>query len=56
MSSELQTILALLVVAIAATWLVRRAIAKRKNPGCGSDCGAVSPELKRLRSHLERRK
>ena len=56
MNADLQTILALVVVALAATWLVRRAIVKRKNPGCGSDCGAVSPELKRLQSHLAKRK
>ena len=56
MNADLQTILALLVVALAATWLVWRALAKRKNPGCGTDCGAVSPELKRLQSHLAKRK
>lgn len=52
MSPEVQTIVALLVVAAAATWLVLRALAKRKNPGCGTECGAVSPEVKRLQSHL----
>lgn len=52
MSAEVQTIVALLVVAAAATWLVLRALAKRKNPGCGTECGAVSPEVKRLQSHL----
>lgn len=56
MSSEIQTIIALIVVALAATWLALRANTKRKNPGCGSDCGAVSPEIKRLQSHLARRK
>jgi hypothetical protein len=54
MSSTFQTVAALVIVAIAATWLVARAIAKRKNPGCGSDCGAVSPEVKRLQARLRR--
>jgi hypothetical protein len=56
MSAELQTIAALLVVAAAATWLVLRALAKRKNPGCGTDCGALSPGVKRLQSHLAKQK
>lgn len=54
MSPQIQTYAALAVVALAATWLVLRAIAKRKNPGCGSDCGAVSPEIKKLQAHLRR--
>lgn len=54
MSSQIQTYVALAVVALAATWLVLRAIAKRKHPGCGSDCGAVSPEIKKLQAHLRR--
>jgi hypothetical protein len=56
MTPELQSILALVVVLIAAGWLVRRAIVKRKNPGCGTDCGAVSPDLKRLQAHLAKQK
>jgi hypothetical protein len=56
MSAELQTILALVVVVLAAAWLVRRGLAKRKNPGCGSDCGAVSRDVRRLQSHLAKRK
>jgi len=40
-SSTLQTITALAIVALAATWLIVRALASRKNPGCGGDCGAV---------------
>ena len=55
MSSAFQTIAALIVVAIAAVWLVARMIAKRRNPGCGGDCGAVSPEIKKLQAHLKRR-
>ncbi len=55
MSPQLQTILALAIVAIAAVWLIRRALAKRKHPGCGSDCGAVSPEVKKLQARLRHR-
>jgi len=33
-------------VAIAALWLVRRSLAKRKNPGCGGDCACPTNELK----------
>jgi FeoB-associated Cys-rich membrane protein len=46
MTPEIQTFLALLVVAIAVAWLVRRTLAKRKNPGCGGDCGCPTDELK----------
>ncbi len=54
MSPTVQTVIALAIVALTAAWLVRRAIAKRKNPGCGDDCGAVSPEMKRLQARLKR--
>jgi hypothetical protein len=52
MSSDLQTIAALVVVAIAAVWLVARTLAKRRNPGCGTDCGGcdtadLKPKIKR---------
>ena len=46
MSPAFQTILALLAVAVAATWLVLRALAKKKNPGCGGDCGCESSAAK----------
>jgi len=46
MSPTLQSIIALAVVACAVTWLVRRSLAKRKNPGCGGDCGCPSSEVK----------
>ena len=46
MSPALQSIFALAVVALAATWLVVRAFAKKKHPGCGGDCGCRSGELK----------
>ena len=56
MNAEFQTIAALVVVAIAAFALVARGWAKRKHPGCGTDCGAVSPELRRLQARIARRK
>ncbi len=46
MNAETQTLAALAVVAIAAVWLVRRTLAKRKNPGCGGDCGCPTGEFK----------
>lgn len=57
MTPEIQTLLALLVVAIAAIWLVVRAMKKRRQPGCGSgdDCGAISPEIRKLQARLKRR-
>ena len=51
---EIQTLAALLVVALAATWLILRAVAKGKHPGCGSDCGAVSPQMRRLQARLKK--
>ena len=45
MSSEFQTIAALIVVAVAATWLIWRSLAKKKN-GCAGDCGCEATELK----------
>ena len=52
MSSSAQTIAALAIVALAATLLARHYFKKRANPGCGSggDCGAVSPEVKKLQA------
>jgi FeoB-associated Cys-rich membrane protein len=45
-NSSLQTFLALVIVALAVTWLALRAFAKKKNPGCGGDCGCATDELK----------
>ena len=53
MSSSLQTIIALVIVAITAALLLRSWFGKRKAPGCGADCGAVSPEIKKLRSKIK---
>jgi hypothetical protein len=46
MSPQLQSVLALGIVAIAAVALVWRYFGKRKNPGCGGDCGCASSKLK----------
>ncbi len=54
MSSQLQTVAALAIVAITATLLILRSLAKRKNPGCGGNCGAVSPEVRKLQAQLKR--
>ena len=55
MSSTLQTLIALAIVAIAAVLLLRSWFAKRKQPGCGSEsCSAVSPEIKKLQARLKR--
>ena len=55
MSSFVQTIVALAIVAVAAAWLVYSAVRKRKQSGCGSEgCGAVSPEIKQLQARLKR--
>ncbi len=55
MSASLQTIIALAVVALAATLLVRSFLKRRNSPGCGSNCGAVSPEVKKLQAKLRQR-
>jgi hypothetical protein len=55
MSPEFQTVAALIVVALAAAYLFSRAFRKRKNPGCGTDCGAISPQMRKLQARLKRR-
>ena len=53
MNATLQTLVALIIVAATATWLVLRAVAKRKNPGCGGNCGCPATEIKtKLRGGL----
>ena len=46
MSPQIQTFVALAIVAVTAAWLVLRALAKKKNPGCGGSCACPSAELK----------
>ncbi len=54
MSAATQTIIALAIVAVTAALLLRSWFSKRKAPGCGADCGAVSPEIKKLQARLKR--
>jgi hypothetical protein len=54
MSSQIQTLIALGLVALAAVFLLRSWFRKKKSPGCGSDCGAVSPEVKKLQKLVGR--
>lgn len=51
MSPALQTLAALIVVAIAATWLLWRVFAPKKKPGCGGDCGCATDPLKAKLKH-----
>ncbi|MEY2882209.1 MAG: hypothetical protein RLZZ15_4589 [Verrucomicrobiota bacterium] len=52
MSPPLQTLLALAVVALAAIWLARRALVKKKTTGCGGDCGCDAQKVTaRLKQH-----
>jgi hypothetical protein len=56
MNAAVQTIAALGIVALAAGWLLWRALAKRSHTGCGDEgCGAVSPETKALLKKLKKR-
>ena len=52
MSASAQTVVALGLVALAAALLVRIFLQRRKQPGCGANCGAVSPEIKKLQAKL----
>jgi hypothetical protein len=53
MSSSLQTLIVFLVVALAAAFLLRSWLAKKKSSGCGGECGAISPEVKKLQKQLK---
>ncbi len=46
MFANLQTPLALLVVAVTLALLVRSAWKKRRKPGCGGDCGCSTTDFK----------
>jgi archaellin len=55
MSATFQTIVALVIVAVAAALLLRSWFGKKKSSGCGSEgCSAVSPEIKKLQAKLKR--
>ena len=46
MSPEIQTYVALAIVAVAVIGLGRHFFGKRKKPGCGGDCGCSANDLK----------
>lgn len=51
----LQTIIAFVIVAVAAALLLRSWFGKKKSSGCGSEgCAAVSPEIRKLQAKLKR--
>ncbi len=54
MSPTAQTVTALVIVGLAVLWLVWRAVAKRKHPGCASDCGCPASEVKASAARLKR--
>ena len=54
MSPALQSLLALGIVAVAAALLVWHFFLRKKQPGCGGQCGAVSPEIRKLQARLKR--
>ncbi|MEY4939752.1 MAG: hypothetical protein RIQ93_1487 [Verrucomicrobiota bacterium] len=54
MTPTFQTTAALLIVALVAAAFVVRAIKRRRNPGCGGgDCGAISPEMRKLQARIK---
>jgi hypothetical protein len=53
MSPSLQTAIALIIVVLAAVYLIRTMLKKRRSPGCGDGCGAVSPDVKKLQARLK---
>jgi flagellar basal body-associated protein FliL len=55
MLSSLQTLIVLLIVALAAAFLLRSWFGKKKSSGCeNAGCSAVSPEVKKLQAKLKR--
>ena len=46
MSAAVQSLAALVLVGLAAIWLLLRVFAKKKTPGCGGDCGCPATDLK----------
>gem|GEM_PF-749346 len=53
-SPEVQTLLSLLVVAVALGWLLRSFLGKgRGGSGCSSgECASLSPSIKKLKRRL----
>ena len=54
MSAPVQTLLALGIVAVAAALLVWHFFFRKKQPGCGGQCDAISPEIRKLQARLKR--
>jgi hypothetical protein len=46
MNAEVQSIAAITVVIVTVLLLIARVVRKRKQPGCGGDCGCPTDELK----------
>jgi len=56
MSAELQTLFSLLVVVLAAAWLLCRTFGKNAKGGCSSgECSALSPSVKKLKRKVRSR-
>lgn len=53
MTSSLQTILAVTIVAACLVGLVVRAMLKRRKPGCGGDCGCASSQIRARARELD---
>ncbi len=53
MDATLQTIVALGIVAVAVLLLARAWLQRKPEAGCGGNCSAVSPEVRKLRSKLK---
>lgn len=54
MNSDLQAVVALGIVALAAGLLMRSWLKKRPQAGCGSNsCSAVTPEVRKLKDRLK---
>lgn len=55
MSSSVQTLIALGLALLAAAYLLWSWFGRKKKSGCGStgECGAISPEVKKLQSRLK---
>jgi len=56
MSASLQTTFALGLALAAVAYLLWTWFGPKKKTGCGSagECGAISPEVKKLQAHLKR--